>query len=64
MRNGWRASNEKGRFTLAVLNTVAVIDRVDDENEEGPVLPCIRAFRVSSQSGKTFQIGVAIKFNG
>ena len=43
---------------------VAVIERVDDEDEEGPVLPCIRAFRVSSQSGKTLQIGVSIKFNG
>ncbi|TKJ85041.1 hypothetical protein PkoCFBP13504_10905 [Pseudomonas koreensis] len=61
LRNGWRASTEQGRFTLAVAHTATVME--DDGNEDCSGPRRVRAFWVSSENVETIQIGASIKFD-
>jgi hypothetical protein len=61
LRNGWRASTEQGRFTLAVAHTATVTE--DDGNEDPSGPRRVRTFWVSSENVETIQIGASIKFD-
>ncbi|WRH92903.1 hypothetical protein RCC30_02045 [Pseudomonas fluorescens] len=61
LRNGWRASTEQGRFTLAVAHSTAVVEDDGDEDLSGQRR--VRAFWVSSENVETVQIGASIKFD-
>ncbi|KHA74027.1 hypothetical protein NZ35_07950 [Pseudomonas chlororaphis] len=55
LQNGWRASTEQGRFTLAVAQ--------DDGDEDFSGQRRVRTFWVSSENVETIQIGASIKFD-
>ncbi|OOH82890.1 hypothetical protein BOW65_01930 [Pseudomonas koreensis] len=61
LRNGWRASTEQGRFTLAVAHSTTVVEDDGDEDLSGQRR--VRAFWVSSENVETVQIGASIKFD-
>ena len=63
LRNGWRASAEQGRFTLAVAHTVTDMDDEDDGDEGSSGQRRVRTFWVSSENVETIQIGASIKFD-
>lgn len=63
LRNGWRASTEQGRFTLAVAHTAAVMEDEDDGGEDLSDQRRVRTFWVSSENVETIQIGASIKFD-
>lgn len=61
LRNGWRASAEQGRFTLAVAHTSTVAEDEGDEDSSGQRR--VRTFWVSSENVETIQIGASLKFD-
>jgi len=61
LRNGWRASAEQGRFTLAVAHTATVAEDEGDEDSSGQRR--VRTFWVSSENVETIQIGASLKFD-
>lgn len=61
LRNGWRASTEQGRFTLAVAHSTTVVEDDGDEDLSGQRR--VRAFWVSSENVETVQIGASIKLD-
>lgn len=61
LRNGWRASTEQGRFTLAVAHAATVTE--DDGGEDLSGQRRVRTFWVSSENVETVQIGASIKFD-
>jgi len=61
LRNGWRASTEQGRFTLAVAHTATVME--DDEDEDPSGQRRVRTFWVSSENVEAIQIGASVKFD-
>jgi len=67
LRNGWQASTEQGRFTLAVTQTATatatVADDEDDGGEDSSGQRRVRTFWVSSENVETIQIGASIKFD-
>lgn len=63
LRNGWRASTEQGRFTLAVAHTATVMEDEDDGDEDSSGQHRVRTFWVSSENVETIQIGASIKFD-
>ncbi|WP_456022828.1 hypothetical protein [Pseudomonas protegens] len=63
LRNGWRASTEQGRFTLAVAHTATIIEGEDDGDEDSSGQRRVRTFWVSSENVETIQIGASIKFD-
>lgn len=62
LRNGWRASAEQGRFTLAVAHNPNAMEDEDDVNEDASDQRRVRTFWVSSENVETIQIGASIKF--
>ncbi|SDT56594.1 hypothetical protein SAMN05216496_5381 [Pseudomonas sp. Z003-0.4C(8344-21)] len=65
LRNGWQASTEQGRFTLAVTQTATstVADDEDNGGEDSSGQRRVRTFWVSSENVETIQIGASIKFD-
>lgn len=63
LRNGWRASTEQGRFTLAVAHSATVTEGEDDGDEDLSGQRRVRTFWVSSENVETMQIGASIKFD-
>ncbi|WP_242208819.1 MULTISPECIES: hypothetical protein [unclassified Pseudomonas] len=63
LRNGWRASTEQGRFTLAVAHTATVMEDEDDGDEDSSGQHRVRTFWVSSENVETIQIAASIKFD-
>jgi hypothetical protein len=61
LRNGWRASTEQGRFTLAVAHSATVMEDDGDEDPSGQRR--VRTFWVSSENVEAIQIGASIKFD-
>ena len=61
LRNGWRASTEQGRFTLAVAPTATVTENDGEEDSSGQQR--VRTFWVSSENVETIQIGASVKFD-
>lgn len=61
LRNGWQASAEQGRFTLAVAHTST--DAEDDGDEDSLGQLRVRTFWVSSENVETIQIGASLKFD-
>jgi len=61
LRNGWRASAEQGRFTLAVAHTSTVAEDEGDEDSSGQRR--VRTFWVSSENVETIQIGASLRFD-
>jgi hypothetical protein len=61
LRNGWRASTEQGRFTLAVAHSATVME--DDGDEDPSSQRRVRTFWVSSENVEAIQIGASIKFD-
>ncbi|MBN6772889.1 hypothetical protein JRG42_05520 [Pseudomonas granadensis] len=61
LRNGWQASAEQGRFTLAVAHTST--DAEDDGDEDSLGQRRVRTFWVSSENVETIQIGASLKFD-
>ncbi|VVN19842.1 hypothetical protein [Pseudomonas fluorescens] len=62
LRNGWRASTEQGRFTLAVAHATVMANE-DDGDEDLSGQRRVRTFWVSSENVETIQIGASIKFH-
>jgi hypothetical protein len=63
LRDGWRASAEQGRFTLAVARTATDMDDENDGDEGSAGQRRVRTFWVSSENVETIQIGASIKFD-
>ncbi|MFI8224904.1 hypothetical protein [Pseudomonas sp. NPDC085632] len=63
LRNGWRASTEQGRFTLAVAHSATVVEDEDDGDEDLSGQRRVRTFWVSSENVETIQIGASIKLD-
>lgn len=63
LRNGWQASTEQGRFTLAVTQSTTVAEDEDDGDEDSSGQRRVRTFWVSSENAETIQIGASIKFD-
>ena len=63
LRNGWRASTEQGRFTLAVAHSSHDMVDEDDGDEDLTGQRRVRTFWVSSENVETVQIGASIKFD-